>query len=156
MITFMHFRWSSLPDMSEKRNSVPGIVWTRAGLIVVAGGYGNSGRTSSVEAFTRPFFASAEMQPAARKWLPLAPMRVARSGLSLCELGRCILAVGGHDGSNYVSTVEALTLPPTLGEGEANHGQWTDICPMTQELVISGLFVHTSEVGAIGELTHFD
>ncbi len=151
----MHFRWSSLPDMSEKRHDRPGIVWTKAGLIVVAGGYRNGGRTSSVEAFARSFFASAEMQPAARKWLPLAPMRVARSGLSLCELGRCILAVGGDDGPKFVSTVEALTLPPTLGEGDANRGQWTNICPMTREMVIRGLVVHASEVWALGELTHF-
>ncbi len=154
MITLMHFRWSSLPDMSEKRDAVPGIVWTKAGVIVVAGGSINGKRTSSVEAFTRPFFASAEMQPAARKWLPLAPMRVARSGLSLCELGRCILAVGGCDDPGWIATVEALTLSPTLGEGDANRGQWTDICSMTRKLLAYVLVVHASEVWAIGKLTH--
>ncbi len=140
--------------MTEKRDCVPGIVWTKVGLIVVAGGSISGKRTSSVEAFTRPFFAFAEVQPNARKWLPLAPMRVARSGFSFCELGRFILAVGGHDGSKFVSTVEALTLPPTFGEGDTNRGQWTSICPMTRAMPVYGLVERGSEVWATSKSTH--
>ncbi len=151
----MHFRWSCLPDMTQKRDCVPGIVWTKVGLIVVAGGSINDNRSSSVEAFTRPFSAFAEGQPTTRKWLPLAPMRVARSNLSLCELGRCILAVGGYDGTNHVSTVEALILSPKLREGGTNRGQWTTICPMTRVMNVHGLVVRCSEVWATSKLTHF-
>ncbi len=150
----MHYRWSCLPDMTEKRDCVPGIVWTKVGLIVVAGGSINGKKTSSVEAFTRPFFAFVKVQPTTRKWLPLAPMRVVRSWLSLCDLGRCILAVGGYDGSKHVSTVEALTLPSTLCEGDTNRGQWTTISPMTRAMAIHGLVVHASEVWASSKLTH--
>ncbi len=149
----MHLSWGCLPDMTEKRGCVPGIVWTKAGLIVVAGGSIDGKRTSSVEAFTRPFFAFAEVQPTTRNWRSLAPMRVARSWLSLCELGRCILAVGGDECSKDVSTVEALTLSPNFGEGDTNRGQWTTICPMTRAMEIRGLVVHASEVWATSELT---
>ncbi len=149
----MHYRWSCLPDMTAKRDFVPGIVWTRVGLIVVAGGCRNGESICSVEAFTRPFSASAEVQPTASKWLPLAPMRVARRCLSLCELGCSILAVGGLDCLHYVFTVEALTLPPTLGEGGTNRGQWTTICPMNRAMNVHGLVVHGSEVWATGKST---
>ncbi len=81
-------------------------------------------------------------------------MRVARSGFSLCELGRCILAVGGHDGSGWIATVEALTLPPSLGEGDTDRGQWTTICPMTRAVLVYGLVVHASEVWATSKSTH--
>ncbi len=134
--------------MTEKRDCRPGIVWTKEGLIVAAGGSINGNTTSSVEALTRPFSASPEVQPTTRKWLPLAPMRVARNTFSLCELGRFILAVGGHDGSKFVSTVEALTLPPTFGEGDTNRGQRTSICPMTRAMPVYGLVVRASEVWA--------
>jgi len=45
--------------------------------------------------------------PVTNKWTFAASMSCPRGGVGVAALGGKIYAVGGHDGSNYLSSVEA-------------------------------------------------
>jgi len=44
--------------------------------------------------------------PALNVWTPVVSMSCARGGVGVAALGGRLYAVGGHDGTNYLSSVE--------------------------------------------------
>lgn len=52
--------------------------------------------------------------PKTDTWTMVAPMSVARDAVGVCVLGDRLLAVGGYDGHQYLTVVEAYD--PLLNE----------------------------------------
>jgi kelch-like protein 8 len=61
-----------------------------------AGGFDDNAPLDSVERYN----------PDTRTWTPVVNMLCPRGGVGVAALGGRLYAVGGHDGTNYLSSVE--------------------------------------------------
>ena len=55
------------------------------------------------------------------KWQTIQSMSTARGGVGVSALGGCLFAVGGHNGKNYLNTVECYY---------PSNDVWVEISPM--------------------------
>ncbi|XP_051165737.1 kelch-like protein 5 [Leptopilina boulardi] len=101
-------KWTSCAPMSKRRGGVGvGVV---NGYLYVLGGHDapitnpNTSRFDCVERY----------DPKTDTWTMVAPMSVPRDAVGVCVLGDRLLAVGGYDGQQYLTLVEAYD--PHLNE----------------------------------------
>ena len=66
-------------------------------LVTSAGGFDDNSPLDSVEKYN----------PESKQWSAVTKMSCARGGVGVAALGGRIYAVGGHDGTNYLNSVEA-------------------------------------------------
>ena len=64
---------------------------------------------------------SYRYDPRMDKWQPIQSMSTARGGVGVAALGGCLFAVGGHNGKNYLNTVECYCPASDA---------WVEISPM--------------------------
>ncbi len=137
--------------MAVKRHHKAGLAWTKADLLVVAGGETDEGPTSSVELLARAFDATSEtaVEPG-EKWHAAAPMPTPRLFISLCECRGKVLAVGGcNPDFETLATVESFS-PPSVEAIGRQLGEWTVITPLKQEMYPYGLVAYPWGVFAGG------
>lgn len=66
-------------------------------LVFVVGGFDDNAPLDSCEQY----------DPQANSWTTVASMSCCRGGVGVGTMGGRLYAVGGHDGTNYLSSVEA-------------------------------------------------
>lgn len=87
--------------------------------------------------------ASAEMyDPNIDKWIELEPMAQKRCGVGLTTLGDSIYAVGGHDGQNYLSSIERYDV--------TKRTWYKDVADMTYVRTSVGVTSLDGQIYAIG------
>nr|VZI49291.1 unnamed protein product [Spirometra erinaceieuropaei] len=123
-------RWYRLPDLREKRNGPAAVCLPHDNRVFVIGGKNDSAWTASVEfcQLRADWQRQATSSSTDEFWLPAAPMRTARAGLSATHFRGRIIAAGGYDGNKKVNVVEMFSPPDT----RYPLGQWTDIAAMNQ------------------------
>ena len=70
--------------------------------------------------------------PNADVWKEIKSMRQARGGVGVCTLGARIFAVGGHDGSAALRTVECY---------DPRAGEWSEMASMDTHRFSAGVGV---------------
>ena len=74
-----------------------------SGHLVVAGGFED----------TEPLRLAEKYNPRTDTWSSLPPMNTCRGGVAIVGVANSILAIGGHNGTKYLESVEVLTSTPT-------------------------------------------
>lgn len=108
--------WAATGRMSEARVAHTATLLTSSGRVLVTGGIGPSGALRSVERW----------DPSTGKWIPLAPMRSARSDHTATELGDGrVLVTGGASQATaeiYNRTTDTWTLTTAMNVARSGHG----------------------------------
>lgn len=108
-------KWTSCAPMSRRRGGVG--VGVMNGCLYALGGHdapSNNPHASRFDCVER-------YDPKTDTWTTVAPMSVARDTIGVCVLGDKLLAVGGYDGQQYLTLVEAYD--PLLNE-------WHPVTPL--------------------------
>lgn len=107
--------------------------------------FGRRQRLYAVGGWTDEFksIASAEMyDPNLKRWIELEPMAQKRCGVGLTTLGNSIYAVGGHDGTNYLNTIERYDI---------EQASWfKDVAPMSHVRTSGCVISLNDKIYAIG------
>ncbi|CAK8689885.1 unnamed protein product [Clavelina lepadiformis] len=117
-------KWSSIRNMNIKRSS-HSLVSARGLLYALGGRDDNTCSTLMGWGVDSKTTNTAECyDPRNGKWEYIPPMNTGRFGLTAVVLNNEIYAIGGHDGSNYVSSVEKYNLDTKT---------WIDVPSMSEK-----------------------
>ncbi|XP_048006726.1 ring canal kelch homolog [Leguminivora glycinivorella] len=95
--------WTPGPMLPSARRSMGGCAWR--GRLVVAGG------SDGAASLRRVDWLLPGAEPAGGTWQAGPPLRRARAGLGLAELGGALYAAGGFSGREFLACVEWLPAP---------------------------------------------
>ncbi|XP_001606539.1 kelch-like protein 5 [Nasonia vitripennis] len=101
-------KWTSCAPMSRRRGGVG--VGVMNGCLYALGGHD----APSSNPHASRFDCVERYDPKTDTWTTVAPMSIPRDAIGVCVLGDKLLAVGGYDGQQYLSLVEAYD--PLLNE----------------------------------------
>ncbi|KAJ8681151.1 hypothetical protein QAD02_016938 [Eretmocerus hayati] len=101
-------KWTSCAPMSRRRGGVG--VGVMNGCLYALGGHD----APSSNPHASRFDCVERYDPKTDTWTAVAPMSIPRDAIGVCVLGDRLLAVGGYDGQQYLTLVEAYD--PLLNE----------------------------------------
>ncbi|KAG8223349.1 hypothetical protein J437_LFUL001227 [Ladona fulva] len=96
-------RWCSVAPLARRRGGVVAVAAPEHGAIYAIGGHDAPSSNPTAARFQ----CVERYDPRMDAWTSVAPLSVGRDAVGACMLGDLVLAVGGHDGSSYLSLVEA-------------------------------------------------
>ncbi|XP_028923178.1 kelch-like protein 4 [Ornithorhynchus anatinus] len=108
-------KWSTCAAMSKRRGGVG--VATYNGFLYAVGGHDAPASNHC----SRLSDCVERYDPKTDTWTTVAPLRIPRDAVGVCQLGDRLYAVGGYDGQSYLNTVESY---------DAQNNEWTEEVPV--------------------------